>query len=215
MSKIGVVHIQADTQRDLCSMFVRPQEFYESPYPDIRGHYFTLDQFKKRYSPDHGGFTYLEDWRGFNIPGNVIKDFFKTFDDLTNEECFIQYKTKGYKKFYLIGTFKEDENEEDVLAHELCHASYYLDKKYFKRVNELVNDFRKKKIAINLEASLKNWGYSDNVLTDELNAYMATTNEKWWDERLGDKKLTKKLIKEGEPFRKLAAEFDTNKWIKT
>lgn len=212
----GVVHVLAPTQFQLCQMFIRPQEFYESPYPEIRGHHFTLDQFKARYAADHGGvFTYFDDWHGFNIPGHVMIEFFSVFShDLTPQENALDFFTRGLNPFYLIGSHEGDE-EEDALEHELAHATYYLNDWYRANAIKLVENFRTTMPADSaaLEAYLKAKGYGDTTLTDELNAYMATTNVEWWEDELEDSALAARLYAAGAPFRALAADYNTNKWL--
>ena len=64
-------------QYELASTFIRLQEFYESPYKEIKGQYFTLEKYMDRYAKDQedNKFTYFEDWNGFNVPGNIVLKF--------------------------------------------------------------------------------------------------------------------------------------------
>jgi hypothetical protein len=211
----GVVHVRAPDQHRLCEMFVRPQEFYESPYPEIREHYFTLDQFKARYAADHGDvFDY--DWHGFNIPGHVMIEFFSTFSrDLSPGEQALDFFTRGLDPFYLIGSHEGNE-KEDALEHELVHATYYLNDWYRANADKLVKNFRTSMPTVSaaLEAYLKAKGYGDITLIDELNAYMATTDEEWWKDELGDPAFAARLYAAGAPFRALAADYNTrHRWL--
>jgi hypothetical protein len=209
----GVVHVRAPNQQDLCRMFIRPQEFYESPYPEIRGHYFTLAQFGPRYAADHGGvFDY--DWHGFNIPGHVMIEFFSTFSrDLSPGEQALDFFTRGLDPFYLIGSHEGDE-EEDALEHELVHATYYLNDWYRANADKLVKEFQAEPESAALVTYLKARGYGDTTLIDELNAYMATTDEAWWAKELDDPVLASELYAAGAPFRALAADYNTkNRWL--
>lgn len=212
----GVVHVRASNQHRLCKMFVRPQEFYESPYPEIRGHYFTLDQFKTRYAADHGGvFTYFDDWHGFNIPGHVMIEFFSAFRrDLTPSEQALDFFTRDMNPFYLIGSHDGDA-DEDALDHELVHATYYLNDWYRANADRMVKGFRATPECAALETYLLVVkGYSPTTLVDELNAYMATTDEAWWAKELDDPALAAKLYAAGAPFRALAADYNTNhRWL--
>lgn len=211
----GVVHVRADDQHKLCRMFMRPQEFYESPYPEIRGRFFTIDQFKARYAVDNGGvFTYLDDWHGFNIPGHVMIEFFSIFShDLTPSENALDFFTRGMNPFYVIGSH-EGNDEEDSLEHELVHATYYLNDWYRANANRAVEAFQRTPDSAALEAKLKEWGYGDTTLIDELNAYMATTDEAWWAKELDDPALAARLYAAGAPFRALAADYNTNhRWL--
>lgn len=179
----GVVHLAFETQEELCTAFVRLQEFYESPYPDIRNHYFTLDQFKARYAGDHGGvYTYNTDWHGFNVPGDVCRKFFDTFrGDLSVEEQEMMALPlpDGVGDYYVIGTHRD----EDV-DHEIAHALFYLDPDYHFNVTMDVAEFCKS--FPRLSGTFGRWlydrGYSANVLIDETNAYLATSDEAYWRE---------------------------------
>jgi len=211
----GVVHVRAPDQQRLCRMFVRPQEFYESPYPEIRGHYFTLEHFAWRYTRDHGEpFSYYKDWHGFNIPGHVMLEFFSAFSkDLSAPEQALDFFTRGMNPFYLIGSHEGDE-AEDALEHELVHATYYLNDWYRANADRVVKSFCATPECAALEAYLKAQGYGDTTLIDELNAYMATTDEAWWAKELNDPALASKLYAAGAPFRALAADYNTNhRWL--
>ena len=78
--QIFAVSIKDDYQRTM--LFCRYQEFYESPYEEIRGQFFTWEKFmmiyKNRWSKDL--FTYPEDWSGFNIPSNIVDNAMSVFD---------------------------------------------------------------------------------------------------------------------------------------
>src|SRR6202043_78425 len=133
----GVIHVRMKDQEALCATFVRLQEFYESPFDDIRGHYFTLDKFKERYSAG-GPFTYFTDWHGFNVPGHVVERFFELFADLTLAEQMLREATLGYDRFYLVGSHDGGDPNEDALEHELVHGTYYLDDDYRIAANRAV-----------------------------------------------------------------------------
>lgn len=163
--------------RLLTQTFVRLQEFYESPFKEIRGQHFTLNQFKKLYSQDRDGFTYYEDWAGFNIPGHIVINFFKIFKDLSPKEVRVRNLLKdalaSEDRFYVIGIPKLKNKE--VINHELSHALFYT-----------IPSFRKQMIKValrmpnsvkrNVFRKLKEMGYSNSVKIDEFQAYMATGN---------------------------------------
>ena len=186
----------------------------ESPFDDIRDHYFTLDQFKKRYSP-HGPFTYYDDWHGFNVPGGVVESFFETFPDLTADEEMLRGAVVGFDKFYLIGSHEGDDIE-DALDHELVHATYYLDEDYRHAANRLVEMFKGDAPLTygKFYHLLKSWGYDDSTMVDEVNAYLATTDESWWLGQTNDAELAHALWNESAPFRSMAAAYRTNsRWL--
>jgi hypothetical protein len=199
----GVVHLQYPSQKDLCKSLVRIQEFYESPYPEIKGKFFTLDKFEALYCADHGmPFSYYEDWHGFNFPGTVLDEFARVFrGKITAAE--LEVLQHAEEASYVIGTHRSDD-----ISHELAHAMYHIDKYYRMRVSLLVDRFTK--LAPVEAAKLKEWlireGYCKAVLVDEFNAYLATNELEDWSEDFSAKTSTT-LAGMGYPFRK---EFERN-----
>lgn len=53
----GVIRLEFKNQYECCSSFMRLQEFYESPFKEIRGRFFKLDQFMDVYAKKQGNFT--------------------------------------------------------------------------------------------------------------------------------------------------------------
>jgi len=196
--------IVASNYRLLAQTFVRIQEFYESPFKQIRGKHFTLSFFKKLYSKDRGYFSYYEDWAGFNVPGHVVIDFFNTFVDLSpKEKCLkklLQKALMSNEKFYVIGIPKR--SHQDVFSHELAHAFYYTSIK-FKRMMMHVTRKLSLKIKRQIFAKLKEIGYNGSVRFDELQAYMATTKIKHLIDYFG----YGIRLSHVEPFRKVFSKF--------
>jgi hypothetical protein len=157
--------------------FCRAQEFYESCFKQIRGKKFTMIEFMRLYTKHNKEvlFTYPEDWEGFNIPGKVLTDHFRlgiddpnTYDKLMNDLYHRAKRIVGSDHFYFIGSSGEC---TETLDHELCHAFYYLDKNYKKKVNIILKSLvpsAKDKIT----KRLLSLGYCKKVLLDELNAYL-------------------------------------------
>ncbi len=163
-------------QYELASTFIRLQEFYESPYKQIRNKYFTLEKFMDLYAKDQkkNKFTYFEDWSGYNIPGDIVLKFLELFqNDLTKKERKLLnrfLKTGVHQKFYIIGTIKGDKN---TIKHEIAHGLYYLNKDYNKEMSQLIKEMPKS-LRSTAEKYLMNLGYCKAVLKDELQAYFAT-----------------------------------------
>lgn len=211
----GVVHVRHSDQESLCRQFVRLQEFYESPHEEIRGKFFTLDKFKEVYSRDSGGnFTYYTDWHGFNVPGHIVREFFSLFaGHLSYDEKWLQERVFGLDNFYLIGSH-EGSDKEDALDHELVHATWYLDDEYREKALALVMTFLETHTGQKLARTLRSWGYGDNTLFDEINAYMSTTGRQWWiEETKGDEAFARDLWDYGYSFRTLAAAYKTDRWL--
>lgn len=179
----GVLHVEAATQYELASTFMRVQEFYESPYDHIRGHFFTHEQYMdscaygdKRSAQDETVFTYLEDWNGFNVPGHIFDKWANLFTEhylWDKEKRLINRVRKQVrtKKYYVIGTHHEAARGD--FDHELSHAWYYLHPKY-KQLQHKNLDKLSDKSREQLKRSLVKDGYQDDVIDDEIIAYLAT-----------------------------------------
>jgi hypothetical protein len=188
-----IIHVNFDTQYDLCSTFVRLQEFYESPFENIHGQFFTMDDFMDTYarSTKNGAFSYFEDWGGFNVPGDTVILFKETFySDLRWKEMELLSQARNYltvsdPKFYVIGTYgPSGENRAAYIEHELAHAYFYLNPEYKSLCDNIfetiVPDIKKK-----VEAKLLDMGYHPYVVPDEFQAYFATDTESSLRKRFG------------------------------
>lgn len=110
-------------------MFLRYQEYYESPNPHFRGKNFEILEFMEWYSKKHGNgvFTYPADWGGFNIPAHVIPNLWKQgiWDrNLYDYEMWTLYE-KCLKKytdgqFYFIGV----SGDGQAIRHEIAHGFF-------------------------------------------------------------------------------------------
>lgn len=167
---INIIHVNFDTQEELAETFCRFQEYYESP--EFKGKVFTLGQYREWYSQFYGAWTYYTDWHGFNIPSWVLEPFKEgKFDPLSEkEQKFVDMFRHRTGKFYIIGTFGE---KMGALDHEICHALYYLDEGYHKRVTDIIANVEKKRVWKDLEYFLLEKGYADEMLVDEVQAYLA------------------------------------------
>ena len=120
--------------------FVRMQEFYDSPFPELRGQYFTLDQFTKithqtipQYCASNGGYA---------LNGQVLQHFFKLYHEhLTSHEriffdvLFQKVTHETLSNIFVIGMLPSIDWNTQV--HELSHAIYYLDADYRLFTNEI------------------------------------------------------------------------------
>lgn len=186
-----IIHLEYTTQDEMTRALVRFQEHYESP--EFRGKIFTLGQFRDWYAQRVGGFTYYQDWDGFNFPDYVLKPFIHgSFDPLMDDELMIvELFGPRTDKYYIIGTHL---GSKDAIDHETAHALFYLSDGYRKAVEKAVAEHDPVFVE-SLKSSLKQMGYCDEVMIDEVNAYMATSPD-YVEEKfphLVDKKFTKKL----------------------
>ncbi|KKM60287.1 hypothetical protein LCGC14_1543320 [marine sediment metagenome] len=194
----GVFHIQTESQYEIASAFMRVQEFYESPFKEIRGHFFTHEQYMDvyAYGSDRSGsdeitFSYFEDWVGFNIPGNAFNKWVKLFSKYElweKEENLINLVYDNLKKktdnFYVIGTY----STASVIDHELSHAWYYLDPAYKRTMLSLLRKLPKR-IKKQCAQHLKKEGYTSRVYNDEIIAYLSTNPMTRTAEMFGDKEV--------------------------
>lgn len=193
----NIVHLIFSNQKELTMTLCRPQEFYESDNIKLRNRIFTYEQFIDQYTHKDGCFDYFTNWGGFNLPCHVLEDFFDTFE-LTMRELKVREVTKKFKRkpYYLIGTRAGD---DETLKHELIHAHYYLNPVYKQQVDVLVRSMNKD-LKTQITFALKSMGYANHVITDEINAYMASSKLKYLKNEL-DLELTKADVK---PFVDLA-----------
>jgi len=173
----NVLFVESDTQYALTSMFMRVQEFYESPL-GVKGRYFSTEEYMDLYAasrPD-GHFSYYSDWCGFNIPSHILLRFFEIFKyDFTAKESMLMSLVRSRSPediFYLVGVCKEKKTKI-ATKHELAHAYWYLDTKYKEKMLDKINDLPDH-LYIKAEDHLVSIGYDVAVLTDEMQAYLAT-----------------------------------------
>jgi len=162
---------------DLCMLFCRVQEFYESPFKQIRGKHFEMTTFMKLYSKKFGNgtFSYADDWAGFNVPSKVIEELYKKGEliDLNSYDAVFlkivgEIRKQTNKEYYLIGSRS---NDTSTVEHEMCHAKFALNKKYKKQAMELIRSIPKP-ILFKIERHLLSIGYSKKTLKDEVQAYV-------------------------------------------
>ena len=72
----GLFYLQFHSKYECASTFMRIQEYYESPHPELRRQILDLESFMDMYAKYNSNFTYCTDWAGFNIPGYIFGDFF-------------------------------------------------------------------------------------------------------------------------------------------
>lgn len=175
-----------DDNYDRAMLFCRYQEFYESPYKNIRGKYFTLAEFMRTYTKERGAeiFTYPYDWSGYNIPSNVLErandKFHKEteYDEIMNGiyfYCAIDSQNKNNGKrcdWYLISAGDVD---IQTMNHEIAHGLYFTNKAYRKACNVIL-DSMKKAVYTSIKKALIKLGYvnDEKIIKDEIQAFLST-----------------------------------------
>lgn len=172
----GVILVTFPTQKELVLTMCRVQEFYEAHDSRLRGKNFTWAEFLDVFTSDDGTFTYFLDWAGFNIPGDVFNAWSVRAVGVSDREVELIDGVLSMKQqsaaFYIIGMLEEDTG---VLDHEVAHARFYLDPLYNAKMQKL-NDDLEPAIRKLMVWELLNMGYSPNVVEDELQAYLATSD---------------------------------------
>ena len=178
-------------------LFLRVQEYYESPNPEFRGKNFSIWDYIEWYSRRNKDvFTYPFDWGGFNIPLEVAYNCYDTLSDsytpydevmeniihqiyeLNNDDC----------NGYIIGAPSTD---DDTFEHEICHGLYATNKKYKELVDEVTIAIPLKEYQI-FRKNLLDMGYNGIVIDDEIQAYLSTN----YDYSKFSKGVSRKLCKE-------------------
>jgi len=190
--------VEINNPYDLANLFVRYQEYYESPNPNIRKKSFDLDEYKRWYAITEQQreipqtkytFSYSLDFVGFNVPSWAINDIIwkgiyigklNMYDNLMKDICreiiddvssSLRPEYDNDKSFYLIGTPKM---KSDIMQHEIAHGLYHLNDKYRWGMKSLIKSHFTKDELRKFKAILKKYHYCNDVMLDEIQAYMAT-----------------------------------------
>lgn len=180
--KPNIFAVSVSDDYDRAMLFCRYQEYYESPYKEIRRKHFTLEYFmrlycKKRKTPN---FQYPSDWGGYNIPSDVLMSAHQLFESTYNEydpimKQIIDFCVKSSKNspFYLIGIDKF--NSTQTMEHELSHGMYYTDSEYRKSCDLLISQMDKNDYNF-AKRELIMIGYSNDkkIIDDEIQAFFST-----------------------------------------
>lgn len=170
----NVFNVVVEDSYDLAMLFCRAQEFYESPNPEFREKHFSIWYYIKWYSQEYNGFTYAQDWSGFNMPLESLERCYANgvvetpYDTQMMQILNSIREQKSEGKAYVIGT---TDTNGTTLKHELCHAFYSVNAEYRKKAILLVESIDskvKKQITKNLLVA----GYTQEVVDDEIQAYL-------------------------------------------
>jgi hypothetical protein len=186
----SIFHLKFKKKADMFLGLMRCQEFYECRDKNIRGKKFSLEKLIEAYCKmnDEGSFTYFDDWSAFNIPDYSIRNFLElNGDNLLEHEKVVFDKIGSLveiksniaptAKSYLIATYThKNEDSQLDLDHEIAHGLFYTSTMYNKIVTDMVNRMDKK-VLNRLFNSLRKMNYCDEVLHDEVQAYLSTGAE--------------------------------------
>lgn len=197
----NIFALSFDDAYDLSMHFLRWSEYTEWPDPKIKGQIFTILDFIESYSRKNDNiFSYANDWAGFNIPSRRfdeypfghIKDRNK-YDDFMEQVVTFIKGTIGNEPFYLIGYVT---GEDDVIDHEIAHAIYDRMKKYKAEMQEHIESLSDKHRDA-IKDCIEKMGYAEEVLEDELQAYLSTGLSEELQKLFKNKRIPKNLV---QPF---------------
>jgi hypothetical protein len=193
----GVFKLWFKTQKEMNETLIRIQEYYESP--EFAGKLFTLGQFRQWYSGKYGKFDYIDQIVGTNMPNSALEPF-KTglFDPLSDgEKKVLEYFGNKPGNFYLIGTYGDSES---ALEHEITHGLFYTNEKYKAAVLAYLKKNNSKKWLKEVKVWLKEKGYNDATLLDEVNAWL-TSDRLYIRENYPDLEVPDKIYNEIKAIR--------------
>ena len=152
------------TSRAVADIFVRFQEYYESP--KFRGKIFTSREFLKWYRKTFET-EYHDGFEGFNIPSSVLTPFYNgLFDPLNKKEkAFLRAFRRKKMRFYIIGAAEDDHT---TLTHEIAHGLFFTNLTYR---NEVILALGHSNLS-RLYEFFKVEGYHPDVWVDEAHAYI-------------------------------------------
>ena len=173
----GVLCLEFESRIELTLSMCRIQEFYESPFENIKGNYFTMEEFIGAYYADGHKESYFDYWEGFNIPKTSLLQFFLEFNEhLTMREQKIHDVFMGGDFDYLIAV--DVKSDPTTIDHELSHARYALDAEYYgnckKIVSGISDDLYQRLLS---DLLLGDYPDDNEILDDEIHAYLKTSTE--------------------------------------
>lgn len=175
---------EGENNRDVCLALHRLSAFYESPI--LAGKRFTHDQWLETIMDGEGNmniyewfgefYSYFQYWDGFNLPKKVLDKFECVFkDSLTDrEKAIIKAARKLPHDGYIIAL--TENGLQTTRRHEFAHALFYTIKAY-KQESLAVVASMPQSLKDKIWANLQRYGYSLDVLSDEIEAYLVAFDE--------------------------------------
>jgi hypothetical protein len=185
---------------DRAMLFCRYQEYYESPFSEIRGKFFTLEEYMRVYTQNNNKnyFSYPDDWSGFNVPSSILTEANRLFQDnpspydsaMTNIINYCEKEASRRNNYqphlwYLVGV---DKLTSTTMEHEIAHGLYYTNLKYKVEMDYITSDMLLKD-QISLRKELIKSGYANDksILYDEIQAFMSTGPLSTWNKKIYEK----------------------------
>lgn len=193
--------IEFPTRKEMNLTCFRMSEFSEG-YEELRT-YYTPDVFIDKWSDEDGKITYWEYWEGHNITKKKILEFYREFG------CYNKTHPEGYRKH--VFSEREDsvleqlhqidddghvifieEGDEITFKHEMAHSYYFLYPEYKTRADSIAYGLPPQTQGF-IKKGLREMKYSDDVLQDEIQAYLTAYDQEEWDECFPEVKLSEVL----------------------
>lgn len=171
-----IYHVHAQQRVIIASVFFRLQEFYESADTSIRGHSFSVADYRQRCASYRGVFDFYLSWPGFNLPSRIVEAVRSgAIGTLHPREQALLDSIDAAKgdiqgEYYVIGTCEDG----GALEHEIAHGLYAVNDAYRHDVQALLAKVSDPDKAA-MRQKLLEMGYcdDDSILLDEMQAYMA------------------------------------------
>jgi hypothetical protein len=205
--KIFAVVIKDDRLR--ARVFMRYQEFYESDSDTFRGKGFKWKDFVKFYKEKTKNkiFTYHKDWAGYNIPCNSIESCIALIPDLNFYDLIMFSVVDTIKNivgdddYYLIGIDQSNGEDPSLIYHEVAHGLWFSSPEYKYQQKNNIEDMNPS-VRDQLSKKISGMGYGQNVIDDEIQAYLSTG--------VGDNMRRIKDIKQAQlPFKEVFDDYST------
>lgn len=172
----------SETMKELTLSFFRVQEYYESQKPALNRKEFTVFDFLNEQMNDKGEIDYFSYWTGFNVPGKIFSEWMdKNKLEFTPFEMKMisQLDNAGINPFhgnyYVIGSLETD---IETIDHEIAHALYETNPDYKSDMDNLNIELllNHNDIFETMHIVLLELGYSEDVIHDEIQAYISSSN---------------------------------------
>jgi hypothetical protein len=181
----GIFVVVVEDSYERAMLFLRCQEFYESPFPQFKGKHFDVFEYMNYYKKQNafGYFSYTQDWVGFNVPGDIVEectnyalddnsDISSTPYDYVMKEIIdtVKGQLQDENRWYLIGVNGE---EGRIIEHEISHGLFYVNSDYKEKATSLVRSLPES-VFNNMSHLILSMGYCEEVIDDEIQAYLST-----------------------------------------
>lgn len=189
--------IEFPTRKEMNLTCFRMSEFSEG-YEELRT-YYTPDVFIDKWSDEDGKITYWEYWEGHNITKEKILEFRTKFHGI---KIGIGYPSLSIRECDVIAELHQidddghvifmEEGDEITFKHEMAHSYYFLYPEYKTRADSIVYGLPPQTQGF-IKKGLREMKYSDDVLQDEIQAYLTAYDQEEWDECFPEVKLSEVL----------------------